>query len=76
MVCLVVCSCRGQSGLRWRGAWCCTKPKGLGPKLAIEWQQLKSELQGWEGGAFASLLLPWVCYRGLQVAAVCLFQVV
>lgn len=30
--------------------------KGLGPKLAMEWQQLKSELKGWGEGAFASLL--------------------
>lgn len=33
------------------------EPKGLGPKLAIEWRGLKSELEGWGEGAFASLLL-------------------
>lgn len=31
--------------------------KGFDPELAVEWQQLKSELKGWGEGAFASLLL-------------------
>ena len=33
------------------------EPKGLGPKSAIEWQQLKIELEGWGKGTFVSLLL-------------------